>query len=113
MEIVCMQSEINSRSTEGDRCRSRNKQTKLGAPIKETNGIKHKNIEKVGTEPKLETVNQGGERKYRKQGVTGLRWNKHKETIASETEIKTKGALRGDWRVWSICKVIHKGTEAQ
>lgn len=34
-----------------------NKQTKLGTPIKETNGIKHKNIEKVGTEPKLETVN--------------------------------------------------------
>ena len=35
----------------------RQKQTKLGAPIKETNGIKYKNIEEVVTEPKLETVN--------------------------------------------------------
>ena len=73
MKIIRMQSEINNRSTEGDRCRGRNKQTKLGTPIKETNGIKHKNTEKVGTEPKLETVNQGGEGKYRKPGVTGLR----------------------------------------
>lgn len=31
----------------------RQKQTnKLGTPIKETNGIKYKNIEAVGTEPK-------------------------------------------------------------
>lgn len=34
----------------------RQKQTKLGTPVKETNGIKYKNIE-VGTKLELETVN--------------------------------------------------------
>lgn len=45
----------------------RHKQTKLGTPVKETNGTKYKNIEEVGTEPKYENVNWGGEGKQRKQ----------------------------------------------
>lgn len=32
----------------------RQKQTKSGTPIKETNGMKYKNTEEVGTEPRRE-----------------------------------------------------------
>lgn len=44
------------RSSEGDRWRGRSKQTKRGTPIKETNGIKYKNMQGVGSEPKKEPV---------------------------------------------------------
>lgn len=46
-------------------------QTKLGTPIKETNGMKDKNIVEVGAEPKEEIVNLGGEGNCREPGVDG------------------------------------------